>query len=79
MEFCIGLFVGLAAGVMGTVFVNSVPQSSADKHLDSLNAQAKKNLQKLQQSRNQIAQVSTKAGSAHRELKSQISELAGEE
>lgn len=79
MEFSLGLFAGVAIGVVGTIFCTYTPQNNADKQVDLLNTQAKRNLQRLEQSRKQIAQVSNKAGCAHRELQSQITELAGQE
>mgnify|MGYP001466263839 CR=1 FL=1 len=81
MDFFMGLLLGAAAGfLMEDLLRNGCPfKSDADKHVDNLNAQAQKNLHKLQQSRNQIAQVSQKAGDAHRDLQSKIHELASQE
>jgi hypothetical protein len=78
MEFCIGLFSGIAVGVVATIISTASPQTKADKHVELLNAKAQKDLEKLQQSRNQIAQVSLKADGAHRELRTKISDLASQ-
>ncbi len=81
MDFIIGLSVGTAAGiVVGMLFRNGSPvKTDANKHVDSLNSQAQKNLQKLQQNQQQIAQVSEKAESARLGLKSKITELASQD
>ena len=81
MEFIVGLSIGIAAGIMlGVLFRNGSPvKTDANKHVDNLNTQAQKNLQKLQQNRNQIAQVSQKAQTAKQDLTSKITELANEE
>jgi len=81
MDFIVGLAIGVAAGVMvGILFRNGSPiKLDAHKHVDNLNTQAQKSLQKLQQNRSQIAQVSQKADTAHRDLKSKINELANQE
>lgn len=79
MEFGLGMFVGVAVGVVATLFINAAPQSNVDKHVELLNEQAKKNLQQLQKSRHQISQVSVKAETVRRDLQSQITELAEQE
>lgn len=79
MEFGLGMFVGIAVGVIATLFINATPQTNADKHVELLNTQAKKSLQKLQQSSKQISQVSVKAETVRRDLKLQITELADQE
>ncbi len=81
MDFIVGLSIGAVAGIMvGILFRNGSPvKTDANKHVDNLNTQAQKSLQKLQQNRSQIAQVSQKADTAHRDLKSKISELANQE
>jgi gas vesicle protein len=81
MEFIVGLSIGAAAGIMaGVLFRNGSPvKADANKHVDTLNTQAQKNLQKLQQNRNQIAQVGQKAQTAQQDLNSKITELVNQE
>ena len=81
MEFIVGLSIGAAAGIMvGVLSRNGSPvKTDANKHVDTLNTQAQKNLQKLQQNRSQIAQVSQKAKTVQQDLNSKITELASQE
>ena len=81
MDFIVGLSIGTAAGIMACIlFRNGGPvKTDANKHVDTLNTQAQKNLQKLQQNRSQIAQVSQKAQIARQDLNTKITDLANQE
>ena len=78
MDFIFGMFTGIGIGlIIGSLITEGIPSKpNADKHVDNLNTQAQKNLQKLQENQNKIAQVSQKADTAHRDLKTKIAELA---
>jgi hypothetical protein len=81
MEFVFTLILGACAGLIIGILMGLELAAKPDvnSQVDDLNTQAQKNLQKLQQNRNQIAQVSQKADTARIDLKSKITELANQE
>ncbi|HOM77028.1 MAG TPA: hypothetical protein PLE88_10965 [Anaerohalosphaeraceae bacterium] len=70
---CVGLIIGILIGLELAV------KPDVNHQVDDLNSQAQKSLNDFQETQCQIAHVSQKAETAHRDLKSKITELANQE
>ena len=81
MEFVFGIIAGASVGLFIGILIGLELAAKPDvnSQVDDLNTLAQKNLNEFQETQHQIAQVSQKADTAHRDLKSKIAELANQE
>lgn len=81
MEFVFGMITGASVGLFIGILIGLelAVKPDVNSQVDDLNTQAQKNLDELQETQHQIAQVSQKADTAQRSLKSKITELANQE
>ena len=66
---CVGLIIGILMGL------ELAAKPDVNSQVDDLNTQAQKNLDELQETQYQITQVTQKADTIQRSLKSKITEL----
>ena len=66
---CVGLIIGILMGL------ELAEKPDVNSQVDDLNTQAQKNLDELQETQHQITQVTQKADTIQRGLKSKITEL----
>ena len=70
---CVGLIIGILMGL------ELAAKPDVNSQVDDLNTQAHKNLDELQETQYQITQVTQKADTIQRGLKSKITELVNQE
>lgn len=77
MEFVFALILGVCVGLIIGILMGLelAEKPDVNSQVDDLNTQAQKNLDELQETQHQITQVTQKADTIQRGLKSKITEL----